>query len=411
MKLALIIDDYLPSSTRVGAKMFHELALELQSHGHTITVITPECCQVKTLMIDDLDGITVWRFKSGPLKDVGRIHRAINETLLSTKAWKSVQHLISGNSFDGVVYYSPTIFWGGLVHKIKHRCRCPAYLVLRDMFPQWVIDAGIIKEDSLVDKYFRVFEKKSYDQADCIGLMSDKNLEVFQKKQSGYNCEILRNWASVSPVQTDKYGCAKSFRVRLSLEGKILFLYGGNIGHAQDMANLMRLARNMQEYEQAHFLFVGQGDEVELINNLARQWQLTNFTYIPPVSQDEFKTLLTEVDVGLFSLSPKHSSHNFPGKLLGYMVQSIPILGSVNNGNDLSDLVNNNCAGFIHINGEDEKLFYSAKRLLMDSELRQRLGDGANKLLRQQFSVTAAARAIEGSLEADYETNRSYHTV
>lgn len=25
MKLALIIDDYLPNSTRVGAKMFHEL--------------------------------------------------------------------------------------------------------------------------------------------------------------------------------------------------------------------------------------------------------------------------------------------------------------------------------------------------------------------------------------------------
>ncbi|HGB9556029.1 TPA: L-fucosamine transferase, partial [Escherichia coli] len=25
MKLALIIDDYLPHSTRVGAKMFHEL--------------------------------------------------------------------------------------------------------------------------------------------------------------------------------------------------------------------------------------------------------------------------------------------------------------------------------------------------------------------------------------------------
>lgn len=27
MKLALIIDDYLPHSTRVGAKMFHELGL------------------------------------------------------------------------------------------------------------------------------------------------------------------------------------------------------------------------------------------------------------------------------------------------------------------------------------------------------------------------------------------------
>ena len=34
MKLALIIDDYLPHSTRVGAKMFHELGLELLGKGH-----------------------------------------------------------------------------------------------------------------------------------------------------------------------------------------------------------------------------------------------------------------------------------------------------------------------------------------------------------------------------------------
>lgn len=41
MKLALIIDDYLPNSTRVGAKMFHELAQEFIQRGHDVTVITP----------------------------------------------------------------------------------------------------------------------------------------------------------------------------------------------------------------------------------------------------------------------------------------------------------------------------------------------------------------------------------
>ncbi|MCR4214790.1 hypothetical protein NKU63_14510, partial [Enterobacter cloacae] len=44
MKLALIIDDYLPNSTRVGAKMFHELAQEFIRRGHDVTVITPDIC-------------------------------------------------------------------------------------------------------------------------------------------------------------------------------------------------------------------------------------------------------------------------------------------------------------------------------------------------------------------------------
>lgn len=398
MKLALIIDDYLPHSTRVGAKMFHELGLELLSRGHDVTVITPDISLQAIYSISMIDGIKVWCFKSGPLKDVGKAKRAINETLLSFRAWRAFKHLIQHDTFDGIVYYSPSIFWGDLVKKIKQRCQCPSYLVLRDMFPQWVIDAGMLKAGSPIEKYFRYFEKKSYQQAGRIGVMSDKNLEIFRQTNKGYPCEVLRNWASMTPVSaSDDY---HSLRQKYDLKDKVIFFYGGNIGHAQDMANLMRLARNMMRYHDAHFLFIGQGDEVELIKSLAAEWNLTNFTHLPSVNQEEFKLILSEVDVGLFSLSSRHSSHNFPGKLLGYMVQSIPILGSVNGGNDLMDVINKYRAGFIHVNGEDDKLFESAQLLLSDSVLRKQLGQNANVLLKSQFSVESAAHTIEVRLEA-----------
>ena len=41
--------------------------------------------------------------------------------------------------------------------------------------------------------------------------------------------------------------------------------------------------------------------------------QLENVTLLPSVSQKEFKTILAEVDVGLFS---PHRTHNFPGNFL-----------------------------------------------------------------------------------------------
>ncbi|MVX95256.1 glycosyltransferase family 4 protein [Enterobacter hormaechei] len=403
MKLALIIDDYLPNSTRVGAKMFHELAQEFIRRGHDVTVITPDTRLQDDVSFDTFQGVKTWRFKSGPLKDVSKIQRAINETLLSHRAWNSIKSQIKRETFDGVVYYSPSIFWGSLVKKIKSRCQCPTYLILRDMFPQWVIDAGMLKAGSPVDRYFRLFERSSYRQANRIGLMSDKNLEVFCMTNKGYPCEVLRNWASLTPaVLPAGY---VPLRQRLRLEDKVIFFYGGNIGHAQDMANLMRLARNMVKHPNAHFLFIGQGDEVELINTLAAEWTLPNFTYLDSVGQDEFKFILSEMDVGLFSLSAKHSSHNFPGKLLGYMVQSLPILGSVNAGNDLLDIVNQNKAGLIHINGEDDKLLESALLMLNDVAARHQFGLGANALLREQFSVESAAQTIEMRLEASRAIN------
>ena len=36
MKLLLIIDDYLPLSTKIAAKMMHELALEFKKKGHDV---------------------------------------------------------------------------------------------------------------------------------------------------------------------------------------------------------------------------------------------------------------------------------------------------------------------------------------------------------------------------------------
>jgi len=102
--------------------------------------------------------------------------------------------------------------------------------------------------------------------------------------------------------------------------------------------------------------------------------------------------------VGLFSLAKNHTAHNFPGKILGYMVESLPILGSVNPDNDLQEIINEADAGTVLINGEDEKLLLKAKALLDNSNLRTKQGKAAYSLLEERFSVDAAAQMVLKSL-------------
>jgi glycosyltransferase involved in cell wall biosynthesis len=394
MRLALIIDDYLPDSTRVGAKMMHELAIEFMHHGHEIVVITPgDNIQEHRLTKSVIDDVEVWKFRSGSVKDLSRVKRAINETLMSFNAWLAIRHEVKNKPFKGIVYYSPSIFFGPLVKKLKRSCDCKSYLILRDLFPQWVIDDGILKENSLITKYFRYFENINYQAADAIGLMSPKNLELFIKKQPELeHLHVLYNWASTVPVQNINPN--SSIRLKLGLEDKIIFFYGGNIGHAQDMENLLKLAKSLKEDLKAHFLFVGQGDEVDLVKRLVIEWQLENVTILPSVSQGIFKDILFEVDVGLFSLAKTHTAHNFPGKLLGYMTQSIPILGSVNEGNDLLNVVNDANAGFVFENGEDDKLLNAAMILLNDKEQRKKRGVASRCLLNELFSIDSSINVI-----------------
>ena len=96
----------------------------------------------------------------------------------------------------------------------------------------------------------------------------------------------------------------------------------------------------------------------------------------------------------MFSLAYNHTAHNFPGKLLGYMVESKPILGSVNPGNDLSSIINSSNAGFVYVNGDDKSLADAATLLVNNHKLRQEMGKNSRALLLREFSVESAVTSI-----------------
>ena len=393
MRIILLTDEYLPSSTRVHAKMMHELALVLKDKGHEPIVLTPGTPNQETKLVEELyDGIKVWYFKSNYIKGFGLIRRAINEWLIPYRAWSAIKIKVRESKFDLCINYSPTIFFGPLANRFKQKDTF-VYLILRDFFPQWIIDSGLIKENSLAARFFRFYENLNYSSANCIGVQSKANLDLFQKMYPSLkNVQILRNWSAIKSLQTADTN--NDIRDKLGIEDKVIFFYGGNIGFAQDMKNIMKLAKNLRNIKDAHFLIIGQGDEFNLIKDLKDSWGLENVTILPSIPQSEFSKVLASIDIGLFSLSYFHTAHNFPGKILGYMLESKPILGSVNPGNDLLETVNYSNSGLVFINGEDKLLVSAAKKLIFDKKYREACGRNAKNLLLNEFSVQTIAEKI-----------------
>ncbi|EMO60298.1 glycosyltransferase, group 1 family protein [Leptospira borgpetersenii serovar Pomona str. 200901868] len=140
-------------------------------------------------------------------------------------------------------------------------------------------------------------------------------------------------------------------------------------------------------------MLVGAGDEVELVKTSIQDLQLNNMILLDPVSQEEFKLMLAEFDIGLFTLHFEHKTHNFPGKILGYMVQEKPILGAVNPGNDLKSILEDSQSGLVTIAGDVEK-FYKNALVLLDDKTRKQMGRNANLLLKSKFSVDNAAETV-----------------
>lgn len=371
--------------------MMHELAVELISRGYSVTVVTPVSGLRSRYEVLELDGVTICRFYSGEIKNISKVKRAINEILLSYRAWHAFAKYFEQHPHDFIIYYSPTIFWAHLVSRLKRLWGAKSYLVLRDFFPQWAIDNAMLSAKSPVTYFFRFFESLNYLAADAIGIQSPKNLGWFSKNSKIKKpLNLLYNWAANDPITV----ISNCYRQKLGLQNKVVFFYGGNIGHAQDMMNIVRLAIALRSEHSAHFVLVGAGDEVELIRKSIRMHGLSNMTLLSPVGQNEFKKMLAEFDVGLFSLNRDHTTHNFPGKIMSYMVQEKPILGSINPGNDLQDHIEKSKAGLVAINGDDMGLLNNALKLLHDADFREKLGANAKQLLLDVFSVQAAASII-----------------
>ncbi|WP_246835112.1 glycosyltransferase family 4 protein, partial [Leptospira kanakyensis] len=402
--IAILIDDYLPDSTKVASKMMHELAIEFKSRGYEVDVYTPLILGKVQKGISNLniqmDGINIFRFYAGKLKTASKPLRLINEILMPYKGILRYYNKLGSRNYQFVISYSPSIFWYPFVLFLKIKSNAKSFLILRDFFPQWVIDNGMIKEKSLIAKFFRWHESKCYSASDIIGIQSPANLNWFQDKFPIFRNKstLLYNWASPLGFKSnqsqsrikDKIG---NFRKKYNLESKIIFFYGGNIGHAQDIRNLLQLAEDMVPYKDVFFVFMGSGDEVDLLKNWISDRNLQNTLYLESVDQGEFIQILQEVNVGLFSLHPHHTTHNFPGKILAYCQVGIPILGAVNTGNDIVSVIEGNGAGKISIAGDSKTLFKNAV-LLSDEKVRKRMSEKSLLLMDTYFSTAKTVDLI-----------------
>lgn len=389
MHIAIIVDCYYPSA-KSGAKLIHDLGTELHRQGHQVTIITPSEHVTESLKVTYEEGLQVARIRTGKLKGTAKITRAYREMSLSAHLWRAGKGFFRAQRCDLIIFYSPSIFFGALVTKLKKLWSCPAYLVLRDIFPQWAVDAGVLHK-GLIYRFFRWKELEQYAAADVIGVQSPANLEYFagQRRRQNYRLDVLYNWTTLEEPRA-----IADYRRQLGLEDKVVFFYGGNIGVAQDMDNILRLADRLRQQPQLHFLLVGEGSEVARLKSVIAASNLTNIQILPPVGQAEYLAMLSEFDIGLVSLDRRLRTQNFPGKILGYMSAAKPMLCSLNPGNDLKLMLEEHEAGLCCDNGDDERLYQHALALAGDARLRARLGANARRLLKKNFSVAATAAQI-----------------
>lgn len=300
--------------------------------------------------------------------------------------------------WDGLVWYSPTIFLGPIVRALKSASQCKSYLIIRDIFPEWAVDLGIMGR-GLPYQFFNLVARYQYSVADTIGVQTEGNLVYFNTwaNQSGRQLEVLQNWVADAPVSTCSISIAAS-----PLAGRKIFVYAGNMGIAQGTGVLLDLAERLHSRTDIGFLFVGRGSDAEKLATDARRRRLDNVLFQGEIDPDEIPGLYIQCHIGLIALDPRHKSHNIPGKFLTYMQGGLPVLAHINRGNDLADIIRHENVGRVNEDGTVETLEQLALDLVdhLDADLDRK--ERCKALYAKLFSPETAVKQIVAAL-TDHE--------
>ncbi|OYU77541.1 MAG: hypothetical protein CFE32_05120 [Alphaproteobacteria bacterium PA3] len=387
MRLLLIVDSYPPDTLNAAGRMMRELADCLIEQGHEILLVAPSPSIAAKFELVREGELSVLRARSRPAKGQSHLARGLAEIGFPVKLWSALSQTDwMRNSVDGVVWYSPSIFFGPLVAWIKWRYRAHAYLILRDIFPNWALETGTIKR-GVVALALRAIAELQYLVADTIGIQAEKDGDYLSHLPPE-KIQVLPNWVSKS---REAISPPDWMQERWFTDNEIIVM-GGALGPAQDPDVILRLASRLKARPTAIILIVGDGDRSAFFEE-SRRLGLENIVIKPGLDGPDFDLLLAKAKLGLISLHPDLRTQNVPGRFLSHLNAGLPTVASLNKNSQLFELFQQSQCGIAIASGDDDGFYEAAIRVLDHPKEREFLAANA-KLLAKRFQPAEAARSI-----------------
>lgn len=390
--IALISTDYPPLRTSAAVQL-RDLALQMAAQGHRPVVIVPSPLSGRNWVLETLDGIEVLRVAAPETRSPSLVRRAIAELWLPFAMLRNIRKSpLRAQAWDLLVWYSPPIFFGPLIWALRWASGARTYLILRDIFPEWAVDLGVLRRGPSY-LFFKAVAALQYALADVIGVQTPSNIAYMANWQTPRRrVEVLHNWLNV----TANVGCSINVQ-QTALAGRKILVYIGNMGVAQGMDILIELVESLRDRQDLGFLFVGRGRDFENLVAEKTARGLSNVLFFNEIDSSEIPGLLAQCHVGLVALHPKHKTHNIPGKFVSYVQYGLPVLARVNAGTDIARLIEERGVGTAYVGDSVAELRRLAVEMVEDEGALTLMSGNGRELGQAIYSPAAAASQIVGS--------------
>lgn len=324
----LLIHQAFVSPDDAGGTRHYELARRFVDGGQQFSIVASDLsylsgkkCSAEA-HVQDFDGVQVrraWTYSA--------LHRSFVWRVVSFLSFmiSSIWVALKVKNVDLVIGTSPPIFqavsaWVISVVKWK-----PFLLEIRDLWPEFAIDMGVLKNPILIWMSRRL-ERFLYSQANHLLVNSPAYRDyLIELGIPAEKISFIANGVDPDMFVTEK----KSGRIRkeFQLQDKFIVTYAGAMGMANNLEIVLEAAATLSDLPEVHFLMVGDGKDRKKLDEVAERLKLTNVTFTGSRPKSQMPEILAESDVCLAVLRdiPMFRT-TYPNKVFDYMAAARPVV-------------------------------------------------------------------------------------
>ncbi|HET9644904.1 MAG TPA: glycosyltransferase family 4 protein [Burkholderiaceae bacterium] len=287
---------------------------------------------------ETIDGIA-YRWYPAPEYRGNGLGRVRNIWRFLSQVWRDADRLARTFRPDAVIASStyPMDIW--VARRIARRARAALVYEVHDLWPLSPVEVGGMSPRHPFIMLCQAAENAAYRDADLVISMLPKvhdhmashGLDL-AKLHIVPNGITLDEWQSApEPLRED---VAQAI-ARARGAGRTIVGYAGSHGLPNALDTLLDAAALLRD-EPMQIVMVGDGHEKARLRQRVDAERLDNVTMLPPVPKSQIPSLLAAIDIAYIGWQrvPIYRFGIAPNKLMDYMMAGVPVLHSVEAGND-----------------------------------------------------------------------------
>jgi glycosyltransferase involved in cell wall biosynthesis len=400
MRIAYVCHYFAPEPAAPAARV-HELSRAWVRAGHRVSVVTtfpnhplgriPSEYRGRWWSTESLDGIRVLRCWLYAVPNRGVRRRGLDHLSFMVSA------LIFGlprlGAIDVVIASSPTLFSAFSAWLIARAKRVPFVLEVRDLWPEAIVDLGLMRPGLAV----RMLERLArflYRQAARVVVVTD----AFAERLAATG--VPRAKIAVIPNGADTHlfsphADGRPTRQALDLDGRFVVAYVGSHGLSHGLGAVLDAAAEQPEVA---FVLVGDGADRDRLLSERDRRHLRNVLMQPSVPKEQVPGLYAAADACLVPLRDVPLFKTFvPSKLFEVLAAGRPVIGAVRG--EARDILRRSGAALLVDPERGDQLAQAVGQLRADPVLRAELGRRGRAFAEQHYDRDALAQRYLALLE------------